>query len=116
MIRAQGIYLRLHQLRLGLAIPAFLIGLAAAAIAQERNLQRAQVPTADEPDVDFRLLRHGQGRTAFDRDGLARDCDRPTLNRWELIGGCWQLAAWWRRLTVCWQLPHAGSGLSDADG
>ena len=39
MIRAQGIYLRLHQLRLGLAIPAFLIGLAAAAIAQERTLQ-----------------------------------------------------------------------------
>ena len=39
MIRAQGIYLRLHQLRLGLAISAFLIGLAAAAIAQERTLQ-----------------------------------------------------------------------------
>src|ERR1700722_1844385 len=39
MIRAQGIYLRLHQLRLGLAISTFLIGLAAAAIAQERTLQ-----------------------------------------------------------------------------
>ena len=39
MIRAQGIYLRLHQLRLGLAISAFLIGLAAAAIAQDRTLQ-----------------------------------------------------------------------------
>src|ERR1700688_4081135 len=39
MIRTQGIYLRLHQLRFGLAISAFLIGLAAAAIAQERALQ-----------------------------------------------------------------------------
>jgi polyisoprenoid-binding protein YceI len=39
MIRTQGIYLRLHQLRFGLAISAFLIGLAAAAIAQERALK-----------------------------------------------------------------------------
>ena len=39
MIRTQGIYLRLHQLRFGLAISAFLIGLAAAAIAQQRALQ-----------------------------------------------------------------------------
>ena len=39
MIRAQGIYLRLHQLRLGLAISAFLIGPAAASIAQDRTLQ-----------------------------------------------------------------------------
>jgi polyisoprenoid-binding protein YceI len=39
MIRTQGIYLRLHQLSFGLAISAFLIGLAAAAIAQERALQ-----------------------------------------------------------------------------
>jgi polyisoprenoid-binding protein YceI len=39
MIRTQGIYLRLHQLRFGLAISAFLIGLGAAAIAQERALQ-----------------------------------------------------------------------------